>query len=463
MSIEVSDYETKSTSWREEFERAYVDWVDLELITVLLKSIDSSIRFLCKAIRDESRWPSRINRSLKTVSYRGIRDTADFLGIPPWFLFNHKEKNIKIQELFNNVDTFLKPIELPYFSEYDVEIYYDFLEELEKRVRSTEDFQFLSEKLQDLQMSRNYNHVISGNWKAVFSFFHDIHREFAGGATFWYRDPNGKVSGDLRISFKTDPQNERRLIKSGWLSIEIEKQPDRSSATIDNFINTVITDMEWIFDQKPWTFTISSANNDTMLLTWHTLRTSNDHFNHVSYLINRQLSEANFSMNVGEKPSGIAPLLLIHSNPFEEFIQIIKSDVQTTEKSKATRRKNSLQLLLDKGIINDGDPISLIPLGKTLYQFNNVLISKATINLENGKPTVRWSYDNNVYSISKLTQIILTQIAQQTHLSNHHLNGTKYWLLNGTDKSLFAMAEDSLKCHQSPDLLAQIEENTLTT
>ncbi|WP_240418373.1 hypothetical protein [Paenibacillus periandrae] len=448
MSIKIEDYETNHTTWREEFEKAYVEWVDLELIAALLKSIDSSIRFLCKAVQDESRWPSRINKSLRTVSYPRIRDVADFFGIPPWFLFYHKEKNNKIMALFNNIDTSLKPIELPYFSEYDVEIYYDFLEELEKRVRSTEDFHFLSEKLQNLQMSKSYNHIVSGNWKAVFSLFHDIHRDFAGGATFWYRDPIGTVSGDLRVSFITDPQNKRRFIKSGWLSIKIKKQTDKGSTTIDNFINTVVTDMEWIFDQKPWTFEI----DDTMLLTWHTLRTSNEQFDLISSLINRQLPEANFSINIGERYDGIASALLQRSNPFEEFIQIIKSDVQNTQKLKATRRKNSLQLLLDKGIINNGDHISLIPSSKSQYQFNNELISKATINLEDGKPTVRWSYDNKVYSISRLTQLILTEIAQQTHLSNHHLNGTKYWLLNGTDKSLYAMAEDSLKLYQSPDL-----------
>ncbi|TBL68365.1 hypothetical protein [Paenibacillus thalictri] len=463
MSIEVEDYETNNTTWREEFEKAYVDWVDLELIAALLKSIDSSIRFLCKAVQDESRWPSRINKSLRTVSYPRIRDVADFLGIPPWFLFNHKEKNSKIQELFDNINSALKPIELPHFSEYEIEIFHDFLEELEKRVRSTEDFQFLSAKLQDIQMNRNYHHVISGNWKAVFSFFKDIYRDFAGGATFWYRDPDGILNGNLRVIYNTDPTNKRRTIKAGWLSINTESQSGKRSATIDKFINTVIADMEWIFDQQPWIFNIESTKNNTMLLTWHTSRTSNEHFDLVSSLINRQLPEANFSMNIGEKYDGIASALLQSSNPFEEFIQIIKSDVQTTQKSKATRRKNSLQLLLDKGIINNGDHISLIPSSKTQYQFNNELISKATIILENDKPAVRWSYDNNVYSISRLTQIILIQIAQQIHLSNYHLNGTKYWLLNGTDKSLYAMAEDSLKWHQSPDLLAQIEENTLTT
>lgn len=448
VSIEVEDYETNNTTWREEFEKAYVDWVDLDLTAALLKSNDSSIRFLCDAVNDRSRWPSRINKSLRTVSYPRIRDVADFLGIPPWFLFNHKEKNTKIQALFNNINTVLKPIELPYFSEHDVEVYYDFLYELEKRVKTAADFDFLSKKYQEDRMNRNYHQIISGNWKAVFGYFNDIHHDFAGGATFWYRDPDGILRGNLRVNFKTDPENKRKLIKAGWLSIETEAELGRHSATIHRFIDKAIDDMEWIFDQKPWKFNFNSDKNKTILLTWHTLRKCNDHFELVSSLINRKIPEANFLMNISERYDGVFSALL-NSNPFEEFLQIIKSDVPNTEETKITRRRNSLQLLYDRGIIHNGDAISLLHSNETSGLFHNELITKATIIIDNGKPTVRWEYDNKDYSISRLTQIILVQIAQQTHLLNHHLNGTKYWQLIGTDTSLFSMANDVYKLNKT--------------
>jgi hypothetical protein len=102
-------YETDRNSWREEFEKSYVEWVDLELIEVLLESMNCSIRFLCEAINDTTRWPSKINKTLRTVSYPRLREAADFLGIPPWLLFYHDEKNNKIRELFENINSIHKP------------------------------------------------------------------------------------------------------------------------------------------------------------------------------------------------------------------------------------------------------------------------------------------------------------------------------------------------------------------
>ena len=206
MSVE---YETNRKSWREEFEKAYVEWVDLELLESLLESMNCSIRFLCEAIHDTTRWPSRINKTLKTVSYPRLREAADFLGVPPWLLFYHEEKNDRIRELFENINSIHKPIHLPYFSEYE-SLYLDFFYELSNRVRTQADYDILVNKLRELIGHKHHHQVIVGNWKAVFSLFNEIHRDFSGGARFYYRDPGSFLEGDVRIHFATNPRNCQR-------------------------------------------------------------------------------------------------------------------------------------------------------------------------------------------------------------------------------------------------------------
>ncbi|MGO4350137.1 hypothetical protein AB4Z45_32200 [Paenibacillus sp. MCAF9] len=443
METNLNTYETDTSAWREEFEKAYVEWVDLELINTLLESIDCSVRFLCDAINDTTRWPSKINKTLRTVSYPRVRDAADFLGIPPWLLFNHKEKNTKIKDLFARINSVLKPIDLPYFSEYE-SLYDDFYYELSKRVNTENDYDELVGMLESLLGYKHYYEVVSGNWKSVFSYFNDIHRDFSGGARFFYREPDAVLRGTLRLNFTTSPRNKRVLMKAGWLSIETDLTNSRHSSAVNKLLSTILTDMEWIFDQQPWIFETEVEGKQIKLLSWHNLRTSNDHFEKVTGLVNRKLPEANFSMNIGKRHA-MSSSLFPHNDPFDEFIQIIKSDVKYTGRQQKTRKTNTLKLLYEKGIIKNGDQITLLPTNKIMSLPQNERMSKATIIIENNKPAVRWKYDNKVYSISRLTEIIFVEIAQQVQLLKHHLNGTKYWSLSGDEKSLFLLARDLIE------------------
>ncbi|WP_028543341.1 hypothetical protein [Paenibacillus taiwanensis] len=436
MSTSVHTYETDNATWREEFEKAYVEWVDLELIKTLLESIDCSVRFLCDSINDTTRWPSKINKTLRTVSYPRVRDTADFLGIPPWLLFNHQEKNSKIKGLFSRINSILTPIDLPYFSEYE-NLYDDFNYELSKRIPEKE-FDILTGMLKNILGYKHYHEVIAGNWKSVVSYFNDIHQDFSGGARFSYRDPDAILKGSLRINFTTSPRNKRVLMKAGWLSIETDTTKPEHSLTINRLLTTIINDMEWIFDQQPWIFEIASEGKKINLLTWHNLRTSNDYYEKIADIIHRKLPDANFSMNIGER-HGVSSYLFSQNDPFNEFIQIIKSDVKHLRKQK-TRKTNTLQLLYEKGVIQYGDKIILLPTNKTKGLLLDEKMSIAWIIIINNKPAVRWEYDNNVYSISRLTEIIFVEIAQQVHLLKHHLNGSKYWGLSVHGQSLFSLA-----------------------
>ncbi|WP_440960852.1 hypothetical protein ACN6KS_26960 [Paenibacillus nitricinens] len=443
--VNLEAYETQPFGWREEFERAYVEWVDLELVHQLLDSMNHcSIRFLCDAINDTTRWPSKINKTLKTVSYPRIRDAADFLGVPPWLLFNHPDKNTKIKELFTSIDSILKPIELPYFSEYEKD-YANFHHELCKRVKSEEDYQILKGMLEGLFESKNYQEIISGNWKAVFSFFEDIHHEFSGGAKFFYRDPDGFIRGSLRVNFTFNPRNKRKLIKAGWLSIETDLNKSENSETVNRLLTTIMNDMEWLFDQQPWIFETIAENKHIRLLTWHTLRSSNEHFEIIAALINGKLPKANFAMNVESQraiglPSNSS--LIKSSTVFDEFLQIIKTDVKHIKEPLFKRRTNTLQLLYEKRILQEGHRIVLIISDNISGPSLEKSICQATVVIRNGKPAVKWDYDEKLYSISRLTSIILIELAKQTHLRKHHLNGTKYWKLeNESDSSLFDLAQ----------------------
>jgi len=435
--MKLEEYETKYSDWKEEFEKSYVEWVDLELIQALLNSIECSVRFFCNAINDTTRWPAKINKSLKTVSYPRIRDAADFLGIPPWLLFYHKEKNLKIKELFERIRTIHKPIELPYFSEYN-EFYAYFYDELSNRVPK-DDLESISGKLLSLLGQKQYHDVVEGNWKAVISYFKDIHREFSGGATFSYRDPNDIISGNIRLSFRPHPKNERTLIKSGWLSFTIDPTKTTNSTTINLLTSKIISDMEWIFEHSPFIFKSELDGKQVYLFSWHSLRSSNTQYDAIQSLINRKLPEANFSMNITEKTLSAFSSSPTTTNPFEEFIRIIQEDVPAQSKPINTRGQNSLQLLYENKIINNGDRITLLTRAKLKNQ--NLIFSNATIHIENDKAFVRWDYDNKVYSISKLTYMILTMYGELKPQTIYYVNGSMYWGLSGNGKSLFSLAK----------------------
>lgn len=102
-------------------------------------------------------------------------------------------------------------------------------------------------------------------------------------------------------------------------------------------------------------------------------------------------------------------------------------------------------MLLEQGIIEGGERISLIESEKTKKIFHNKSLSNATIIIEDNKPAVKWDYDNKIYSISRLTYIILVEFGKQTNLMKTHINGNMYWILHGGDKSLYSMANDAIK------------------
>jgi len=442
--VNFEKYETKDSNWREEFEKAYVEWVDLELIEALLNSINCSVRFFCEVINDTTRWPTKINKSLRTVNYSRLRDAADFLGIPPWLLFHHKDKNSKIKELFESINSILKPIELPYFSEYN-DFFHNFYDELSTRVRTNKDFEVLSGMLNSFIGQKQYHDVIKGNWRAVISYFNEIHRDFSGGASVFYREPDNIVRGNIRLSFSTHPRNKRILIKSGWLSIKIDSSKANNSTTINMLTSKMISDMECIFDQLPWIFESEIDGMKIYLFTWHSLRTSNAQFESIQSLINRELPNANFSMNITKKQNTLSSFSsrLMTSNPFEEFIRIIQEDVVTQSKPKYKRKKNSLQILFENGKIQNGDRITLLPKAN-LRAIQIQTIANATIQIVNDKPIVKWDYDNNFYSISKLTYIILIEFGDLAPQTKYHLNGAMFWQLSGTEQSLFCKRQITL-------------------
>lgn len=444
MDTPLNTYETEKTTWRDEFEKAYVEWVDLELIDALLSSINCSVRLLCETINDTTRWPSKINKGLKTVSYPRVRDAADFLGIPPWLLFNHKEKNSKLKELFENTASIHQPIQLPYFSEYHG-LYDDYLYELSKRVKE-DDYYFLSKKLDALLDNKNYTDVITGNWKAVASYLDSISRNFSGGASFSYRSLERSLfKGNLRVNFTEHPRESRLKIKSGWLSLDMEQFENGHTTEYHSFLSTVISDMEWIFRQSPWIFKVETSNKQTTtLLTWHSLRKSDEFFETVSELINRKLPDANFSMNIDKRliQNLIVPLIK-KVNVFEELIQLIKEDVPHVKyRDQKKRRTNTLQILFENNILQSGDEILLIPLHQSDDFDENDPRNRATIIKELNKIQVRWQLDNKLYSISGLTRIIFKQFQNQNYSDKTHLNGNEYWRLRGVNNSLYFMAEN---------------------
>src|SRR5690606_16632302 len=126
-------------------------------------------------------------------------------------------------------------------------------------------------------------------------------RDFSGGAKFTYRGLERIFSGHLRVNYTTNPREYKPQIKSGWLAIELE-QSDKSPITeYNSFLSTVISDMEWIFDQPPWQFNVETSNKQIKLLMWHTLRKNDQKYETVSALIDRKLPSANFSVNINDQ------------------------------------------------------------------------------------------------------------------------------------------------------------------
>jgi hypothetical protein len=441
----VEAYKTDNATWREEFEKSYIEWVNKQLINSLLDSINLPMVVLCEVINDNSRSFGKINGSLKTIPYPKVRAAADFLGIPPWFLFNDPtlpDKNKKFCELFTNIDTALKSIDLPYISEYKEDFHIDLLPELEKR-EPYENYLKLAKFICDICSQQNYYDVVHGNWKAVFGFFNEITTDFSGGARFYYRAPEGVLHGNIRINYVTNPRNETQLIKSGWLSIETERSDVATSSLIDKFINTAIADMDWIFEQEPWIFEIGPTRKEKILFTWHSLRSSKEDYKKITALINPELKNTNFKLNIGLQTESVSSTLF-HEDPFEEFINIIKTDVKSSDNPQYNRRQNTLNLLLEMRIIRHGDRISLIQSDKTKGLPHDDRIINATIIIEDENPVIKWDYDNKIYSISRLTHIILVEYGQQTNLMKAHINGNMYWSLCGKDETLYSIANTAI-------------------
>lgn len=114
-----------------------------------------------------------------------------------------------------------------------------------------------------------------------------------------------------------------------------------------------------------------------------------------------------------------------------------------SEEPKYLRRKNTLQLLFERDELRDGDRISLLHSKLTEHLPQQSNMCQASIVINEGKPLDKWDYDSNLYSISKLTRIILVDICGQSKLKSHNLNGNRFWKLQHRDESLFDLVRST--------------------
>lgn len=106
-----------------------------------------------------------------------------------------------------------------------------------------------------------------------------------------------------------------------------------------------------------------------------------------------------------------------------------------TDKSINNVSIKTLELLLDRGYLKENDRLE--------FKYTHELKTDkkkgyCTLVIQNGKPKVKWDYDDNIYSISPLTKQLLLETNRIVSSTNP--DGNDYWRLEGSEiTSLYAL------------------------
>lgn len=266
------------------------NWIDKELVDIILESLSNmSKRQLNRFIGDSNDWISKISSKknkkvseLYPVKYPNFRRAADFLAIPPWFLFYRTNKGEGFEELNDEIIKMFQrvPPNLPIF-------------EIKKnKNKQTIDFISIEENinidkfiLKNIGSDELSNHTyLKGKWKDIQNYLSENleRKSFSAAALIYAEGPYQYLSlGTLRIkSQKHIAQLASEMKKYGaesfwttaWFSIEIYSDELEYH---QRYIKDIILNITHFLGVRPWHFLIENGEKVIQLYSWHSLRDIN--------------------------------------------------------------------------------------------------------------------------------------------------------------------------------------------
>lgn len=430
-------------SWGNEFQSLKLNVkVNKPLIKELITSINCGSNQLCRIIGDSGNGYLSKGKETSNANYAKIRATADFLGVPPWLIFTG-EGNEKINQLYEDVTT----------SPLDTFIVSSLGEDLQKvkidlsRTKLTpanrKECNALLEGIKDiLEKSGEY---AKSTWGEILKF---LHEEFKKSTLNWgchLALNNNSYVATLRITKWEEVLNDNktRSWSSAWICCKLNNNlpyPDELQEIL-NDITTLIGKHYWEFPIDINSLESSAAN----LYSWHSNRVDvNDRKQYHKIGDNLPLAPR-FKVSPFQKFGMIQDIIIksesclnVNDN-IDDLINWIEKDDRVTVDSDITYKISTLKLLLNRNLLKENDKL----IYKYYNDYTDMNKKKAYCSLviQNGKPRVKWAYDDNIYSISSLTKQMLLECGRISPSTNP--NGNRYWFLEGRyshDSSLYDIA-----------------------
>lgn len=427
--------------------------VNLTLSQELLKSINCSARQLCRIIGDPNN--NYLTRNNPSAHYEKVRATADFLGLPPWVIFT-EERNKKINSLYENATSPFKTFNISIIRENFKKIEKDLSRANLTKNKRAKFYSYLGEIEKALiKNSANFDDT----WGEIFEF---LKEEFKEETVDWgchISLNNGSSIGTFRIrKWKEVDESDKNKKIGSWSSAWFYyKQIDTNQPYPNDLLEEIFKDITTLIENTFWEFPIyiPSTQSSANLYSWHSNRVDAlDREQH-----NRIKSKIPLPPNFKVSPEPVICLIGGFSTKKEEYLNDIgdindlinwlEDNENIVDNSSNMLRFNTLQLLLDRNYLKEND--RLIYKYSNDYTYSNMDNTKSycTLVIQNGKPKVKWDYDDKIYSISSLTKQMLLE-SERISPSTKPISN-KYWRIEGvfTSASLYDVANKIKKDDKS--------------
>jgi hypothetical protein len=142
----------------------------------------------------------------------------------------------------------------------------------------------------------------------------------------------------------------------------------------------------------------------------------------------------------------IVPDRIYPVREIEELIVKVRKKEAAQESAAQSRTPRSLPLLVERGLLKDGDRVVLKHMLPTYVQPHfdeaNPVFQGTIVVTPDGPPGIRWTADNKVYSPSRLAVTVFEQYRPKDKTTKLQLSGPDYW---GTpERSLKGWADEVL-------------------
>jgi hypothetical protein len=430
---------SNDTNWDNvnDFVKQKFSWINIELIDAILKSLqspqgkNSTLSFL--EFIDTIRFRKFKNENRK-IPYPRLRDIADFLAFPPWYFF----KAMNIDQINDEYNTTNRPVEEMYkravsnLPELEVVSTWGIINLLMKRNLKSDDIIYL----EGLQSTVD-RYEVGEDWITVTKELKEMKEDdFRGAATINIGNKQGLYdSGTLRFCRGYgEIHNKKHILKwsSAWFAVDIV---ENDNVAIDN-INYIVDDVSRIIGKIPWKYEINMNKKTRYLFSWHSLRNMDiEIFDKSKSKVNEILERT--------LPIALNQIYCINLRGNHKITQelIFKNKRLLSWLALDIKNKNTIDFLLEVGYIKEHDTL-VFKNNDILFDNNHAIkknesFFKGSIVLHHDKPYIKWAYDEQIYSISKLTHILKQQLTGQ----DIYQNGNKYWSKLGERQSLYYIRE----------------------